>query len=53
MKRYYIKEKHLSKKVEQLETRLNENKTGTSRFGTGKLMSNMEQDDIERLTMSD
>ena len=41
MKRYQTKEKSLSKKVHELETRLNQDK-GTSRFGTGKLFSNID-----------
>lgn len=42
MKNYHKQEKRLTKKVEQLENRLK--KESTSRFGTGKLLSNLEPD---------
>lgn len=50
MKGYHKKEKRLTKKVELLEHKLN--KDATSRFGTGKLLSNMEPGDIE-MSISD
>jgi hypothetical protein len=45
MKGYQRKEKRLTKKVEELEHKLN--KEGTSRFGTGKLLSNLAPEEIE------
>ena len=50
MKGYHRKEKQLTKKVEELENKLN--RGATSRFGTGKLLSNLEGDEIE-ITMSE
>ena len=47
MKQYHHNEKRLTKKVDNLENRLNNAKhEGTSRFGTGKLISNLD-DEVE------
>lgn len=47
MKSYQKKERSLSKKITELETRLNVQ--GTSSFGTGQLLSNIEPEEMEEL----